>query len=588
VRGPAADAPRHATVGEMLRAAARAECGVTFADLQERETALGWREVYARARRVAAALAGLGVRAGDRVVLVLPTGPAFLDAFFGAVLAGAVPVPAAPPQRLGRLDEYHAAVARIVRATGARLVVTDAAVKRLLGVAVEASRPALGCAVAADLLGGRGELEREGAPDALAMIQFSSGSTVDPKPVALTHANLMAQVATIDQALSDDGGTVVSWLPLHHDMGLIGCLLYALYRPVPLVLIPPELFLARPALWLRALSRHRARSSPAPNFAYALCLKRIKDEDLEGVDLSNWRSALNGAEPISVGVLEAFAERFSRWGLDPRALRPVYGMAEASLAVTFSPPGRLARTLEVDARRLASEGAVAPGRRRLASVGVPVPGMEVEVRGPDGAELGERRVGRVWVRGPSVMEGYFGNAEATARALVGGWLDTGDLGFVEGGELFVCGRAKDVVIIRGANHPPQEFEECLDGLPGARAGCAVALGFVPPSDAAGGEELLILAERAERRATAAADEALADAIRNAVLRRTGVRPHTVAVLAPGTLPRTTSGKLRRAEALRRFLAGELEPPREVTPLRVAGAMTRSTLAFAKLRATSAR
>ena len=579
MKGEPAHAPRRTSVDDALRFASGCPGGITFVDLHEQESTLGWPEVRARARRVAGALAGLGIGRGDRVALVLATGPAFLDAFFGVTFAGAVPVPLAPPQRLGRLDEYHAATARMIRAAGARLVLTEARVKRLLGLAMEAARPELGCVVVEPLLASASELELHNAPEANALIQFSSGSTVDPKPVTLTHANLMAQVACVEQIMPSATArrqVGVTWLPLHHDMGLIGCLISAVYRPIPLALIAPEVFLARPALWLRTLSRHRATASAAPSFAYSLCLKRIKDADLEGLDLSSWRFALNGAEPVSVGVLDEFAARFSRWGFQPGALTPVYGMAEASLAVTFSPPGRPPRWLGVDPVRLAKERLAVDGERRVASVGLAVPGVELVVRDDDGAELGERQVGRIWVRGPSVMVGYFQDPVATARVLQGGWLDTGDLGFIADGELYVCGRAKDIVIIRGANHAPQEFEECLDGVAGVRQGCAVALGFQP--DDGGEEELLILAERA-----AQYDPSLEEEIRAAILKRTGVRAHTVRILQPGTLPRTSSGKLRRAEALRQFVAGELSAPRAVSRLRLAGAMARSTLAFAKSR-----
>jgi acyl-CoA synthetase (AMP-forming)/AMP-acid ligase II len=416
-------------------------------------------------------------------------------------------------------------------------------------------------------------------PEALALIQFSSGSTVDPKPVALRHAHLMAQLAALEAELpppTDVTPVGVCWLPLYHDMGLIGCLLSAVYYPGRMVLIPPEVFLARPALWLRALSRHRGFVSPAPNFAYGLCLKRVKDAEMEGVDLSHWRHALNGAEPVSLETLRRFSERFSRWGFQAGALRPVYGLSEASLAVAFPPVGRGPRALGVDARVLATERRVVDGSREVVSVGRPVPGCEVRVRDELGYELPERRVGRVFARGPSVMECYFGHPEATERALdAEGWLDTGDLGFEADGELFLTGRAKDLVIIRGANHAPQEFEECLEGVEGLRTGCAVALGFTPEGEQ--DEALLLLAEHAP----GAAVEGLEERVREAVLAGTGVRAHTVRVLEPGTLPRTSSGKLRRAEALRRYLAGELTAPRKVGMMGLAVEMAKSALAFVR-------
>jgi acyl-CoA synthetase (AMP-forming)/AMP-acid ligase II len=593
--GPPAPPPRHATVGASLAAAAGHPSGVTFVGLREAETRLTWGEVHGRAARVAAALRGRGVRPGDRVAVVLRTEPAFLDAFFGASLAGAVPVPLYPPVRLGRMEEYLAATGRMLRVSGARLAVTSPPVRRILGKAVEAAGPGLdlGVADAAALLaegagpglaGGGGAEGTPGrgaagpAPGDLALVQFSSGSTVDPKPVALTHAALAAQAAAL-AALVRPGpeDVLVSWLPLYHDMGLVGCLLGAASHPGPLVLIPPEHFLARPALWPRAVARHRGTISAAPHFAYAYAADRVADAELEGLSLASWRVALDGAEPVTAPALRRFAGRFAPHGLDPGALIPVYGLSEAALAVTAAPAGRPPRTERLDPARLAA-GAVAPGDREVVSVGAPIPGVEVEVRLPDGSPAGERRLGRIHVRGPSLMAGYLGDPAGTAEALRDGWLDTGDLGFAADGELFVHGRAKDVVIVRGANHAPSEIEAALEGVPGLRPGCAAALGFLPPD--ADGEALLLLAERA-RGAPAARDAELAEAARRAVRVRTGLSPHTVRILAPGTLPRTSSGKLRRAEALRRHLAGELAPPRRVTAAGLAVEVARSALAYAR-------
>jgi fatty-acyl-CoA synthase len=570
---------RFQTLHEALEATARSELGLVFVDAAERETRLAWSEVYARARRTAAGLARLGVRAGERVALLLPTSPGFMDAFFGTLLVGAVPVPLYPPVRLGRLEEYHRATARMLELSGAALVLTDSKVRLLLGAPVAQARPRLGCVTVEDVSRERGELVRGAPAQSLAVIQFSSGSTVDPKPVALRHDNLMTQLAALEAELpppEDRAPVGVSWLPLYHDMGLIGCLLSALYYPGGMVLIPPEVFLARPALWLRALSRHRGFVSPAPNFAYGLCLKRVKDSEMEGVDLSGWMHALNGAEPVSLETLRRFSERFARWGFRPGALRPVYGLSEASLAVTFPVAGRGPYALGVDGRVLATERRVVEGSRPVVSVGRPVPGFEVQVRDSLGHVLPERQVGRVFARGPSIMEGYFGLPEATVRALdEAGWLDTGDLGFEAEGELFLTGRAKDLVIIRGANHAPQEFEESLESVNGLRQGCAVALGFTPEGEQ--DEALLVLAEHSP----GAEVDGLEERVREAVVAGTGVRPHTVRVLEPGTLPRTSSGKLRRAESLRRYLANELTPPKKVKTVGLVVEMAKSALAFAR-------
>jgi acyl-CoA synthetase (AMP-forming)/AMP-acid ligase II len=580
LRGPPRPPSWHSTLPLALRAAVGHPSGVTFVDLAERETSLSWGEVHGRAERAAAALAALGIRKGDRVAIVLRTEPGFLDAFLGAWLAGAVPVPLYPPVRLGRMDEYVRATARMLRVCGARVVISRGGVKRLLGGAVEIARPELGCRDADELLAGTARLAREVAPDDLALVQFSSGSTVDPKPVALTHGALAAQVdALIASVTPGPEDALVSWLPLYHDMGLIGAPLGAMSYPGPLVLIPPEHFLARPALWLRAIARHRGTLSAAPSFAYAYAADRVKDEDLRGLSLSSWRFALDGAEQVSGEAMRRFAARFSRFGFDPGSLVPVYGLAEAALAVTFRRRESPLAGRRVDAVRLARDGVVAPGGREIVSVGAPVAGVEVEVRDERGHAVPEGRVGRIHVRSPSLMREYLGDARATAQALRDGWLDTADLGFVADGELYVYGRAKDVVVVRGANHAPEEFEAALDGVAGVRPGCAVALG-VDPEDG-GGEALLLLVER--RRRAREPDRAIEAGVRSAVLERTGIVPHTVRVLDPGTLPRTSSGKLRRHEAARRFASGELTAPRAASLLNLALDMARSQLAYARAR-----
>jgi acyl-CoA synthetase (AMP-forming)/AMP-acid ligase II len=574
------------------RASGLGERGLRFIDRRERETFVPWAEVVARAARTGAALTAAGVRPGNRVALVFPTGIEFFDAFFGALAAGAVPVPLYPPVRLGRLPEYHERTARMIRAAGARLVLADRRVRRLLGQAVAHARPALGCHAVGDLAAAppaaAGSLAAAAgrSPSDLALVQFSSGTTVDPKPVALSHRAVLAQTAVLNGFWPDTAAlrhSGASWLPLYHDMGLIGCVFPALERQTDLTLLGPEVFVARPALWLRALSRYRATVSPAPNFAYGLCVAKIRDEELDGVDLSSWRVALNGAEAVSAHTLRAFTERFARWGFRPEAMTPVYGLSEAALAVSFSDLGRPFRAERFERASLepgASPAADLEAGRELVSLGRPLPGFQIEVRSPVRRPLGEDRVGRVWVRGPSLMEGYLGRPRATARALSDGWLDTGDLGFLRDGELFLTGRAKDLVILRGRNYGPEEIEAAACTAPGARTGCAVAASWMPED--ADREELVVLVEAA-REATAETRRALPEAVRRAVAAAVGPPPDRLEVLEPGTLPRTSSGKLRRAEALRRWLAGELTPPDAVSPWRLAKAMAGSAVALARLR-----
>ncbi len=409
MRGAPAIRPEHATLTEMLAGAAQTEFSLFFVDRKERDHEVPMARVRERALSIAADLVARGVRKGDRVALVLPTCPEFVECLFGVLYAGAIPVPLYPPVRLGRLEEYHSKTAAMLRAVDAALVVTDERIRRFLGVAVQLAGPRLGSVIASSL-GGTNSIEVGLAADDVALIQFSSGTTNDPKPVALTHANLLSNLAAIARYLRDEGAphlVGVTWLPLYHDMGLIGNLLSAFYLPAPMVLLPPELFVAEPGAWLRAISRHRGTVTAAPNFAFGLCLKRIRDEELDGVDLSSWRVSLNGAEAVNAAVQRRFNERFARWGLRESALTPCYGMAEASLAVTFKPAGTGFRSLGIDAEKLALDGVAEPGAKELVSVGRPLAGVEVEIRDAAGVSLSPGRVGHIFVRGSSVMAGYF-------------------------------------------------------------------------------------------------------------------------------------------------------------------------------------
>ena len=554
--------------GLLARARGFPGTGLRLIDRREQASFVTWREVATRAEEVCGGLQAAGVRRGDRVALVYPTSFDFVFSFFGVLLAGAVPVPLEPPLRLGRLEEHMARTVRMVEAAGASLLLADGRVAPLLGRVGRSAR--LGVRTLARLPGGTPSLETVSS-DALALVQFSSGTTSDPKPVALSHRALTEQVRSLNAFWPDADGVVhsgLSWLPLYHDMGLIGCVFPALERPGTLTLIPPELFVARPAVWLRAISRFRATLSPAPNFAFGLCVERIRDEQLEGVDLSSWRVALCGAEPVAAGVMRAFQVRFAPWGLRPEALTPVYGLSEASLAVTFSDIDRPFAARRFERERLLRDGEarIAGDGVEIVSVGKPLPGLSLEIVDGAGRRLPAGRVGRVRVAGPSLMEGYLGRPQATRHVLRDGWLDTGDLGFEDGGELFLTGRAKEVIILRGRNHLPQEIEAAVDRVPGVRRGCAVAVAHLP--EGAPGERLLLLVE-ARKGTPRDVFPALAEACAGAVRAEAGVSPDEVVVLPAGTLPRTSSRKLRRAEALRRHLAGTLTPPRGWTALRLA-------------------
>jgi fatty-acyl-CoA synthase len=563
IQGPSAPSVKFSTLHEVLAAAAGTEHGLTFVGMQE-ETWLPYREVYRRARRAAHVLIELGIRPLDRVAIVMPTSSRFMDAFFGTVLAGAVPAPLYPCPRVGRKDDYDACITHMLRAIGTRLILADAPTRITLEAAVEAVRPELGCRVVEELSldTSREEAQVVVDPEALGLIQFSSGSTSSPKGVALSHSSLVAQLAMLDMVLGEDRiptDKMVTWLPLYHDFGLIGCLLMSIYMQIPIVMMAPDIFIIRPHSWLRAISRHRGTLTAAPNFAYELCMRRIPESELAKLELHTLRHALNGAEPVSATLMQAFSQRFARCGLRQRGvLCPVYGLAEATLAVTHTTRERSrVRWLDVDAGVLAREGRVVEGTRRLTSVGIPMPGVDIQIRDDAGDDLPERKVGRIFVKSLSAMQGYFAAPEATAEVLSGEWLDTGDLGFEDQGELFITGRIKDLVIIRGANYSAETFEDCVAGLEVLRPGWVVAAGFVPEDSV--NEELLILAERNESLGAndSADDSAAMRAIRQTILEATGVRAHTILMLPKGTLRRTSSGKIRRRDALDRFLAGDL-------------------------------
>lgn len=534
--------------------------GLRFVDRGEEARFVGWPELVRAARRAAGRLRAWGLPPGGRVALLYPTCPEFFDALLGTLLAGGVPVPLCPPVRLARLPEYHRRTGAMLAAAGTTLLLTDPRIGALVADSVATARQ-LGCAVEAARLADLPSAEPlalAAEVDDLAMVQFSSGTTGGPKPVALSHRAVVAQVEVLNahwKSLPEVSG--VSWLPLYHDMGLVGCVFTALHARKEVTLLPPEAFVARPALWLRTLSRYRGVVSPAPNFAYALCAERIRDEELEGVDLSSWRIALNGAETVSASVMRRFVERFAPWGLRPEALSPVYGLAEATLAVTFSDLERPFRSVRIDRQILSARGEVEPleDGAEIVSVGRPLPGFEVAIRDDAGRDVGERGVGRVWARGPSLMEGYLDRPRESAEALADGWLDTGDLGFLLDGELYLTGRAKDVVVLRGRKYPPHEIEEAVRGVAGVRPGSVAAVGDAGGEGAS--EELVLFVERRSARGRAEGEDLVAEC-RVKVLEATGLAADRVVLLAPGLLPRTSSGKIRRSEALRLWKEGLLD------------------------------
>ena len=529
-------------------------------------------ELYERALAVASELRQRGLEPGQTVAIMLPTCAEFFYAFAGILLAGGIPVPLYPPFRADRIAEYATRQANILRNAESRFLITfrqAESLARLLQPRVPTLRAVLNAERLAspsihDETAATGwkpatDLSHSGRSSDIAFLQYTSGSTGDPKGVVLTHRNLLTNIRSIVNGLDvrpDD--VVVSWLPLYHDMGLIGAWLAPLVFGVPLVVMSPLAFLARPERWLRAIDRHRGTLSPAPNFAYELCVRKIPDKDLEGLDLSSWRAALNGAEPVRASTLERFQTRFAPHGFRREAFLPVYGLAEASLAVSAPAMGAGYKVDRVEREALESEDRAIPASPENAkalefvSAGRPLPDIAVRIVAADGRNLGERIEGRLWFRGPSATSGYHRNPAAT-RDLVQeeGWLDSGDRAYLADGEIYITGRAKDVIIKAGHNLYPHEMEEIVGRLPGVRTGCVVAFGA--PDERSGTERLVIAVEArnmADRR------QIVAEVMRE-IDQTIGVPPDLVEVLPAHSIPKTSSGKLRRSETRRLFLEEKL-------------------------------
>jgi fatty-acyl-CoA synthase len=497
-------------------------------------------DLHAAALGVSGALRRMGLRRGDLVALALDEAEAFLTSLYGASLAGVLPASLHPPGATRDLGSYCALTAGALRASGARALVTSRRVVEPFD-RERGACPDLRIVVTyEELVGQAGQVGQVGpdepALDDLAFVQFTSGATSEPKGVALTHRNLCENVSAINGPhglATTDADSAVSWLPLHHDMGLVGMALGPLYVSRPAVFLETHAFVRRPVEWLRAISRHRATISFAPNFAYDLCVRRVRDSDLEGLDLSCWRVAGCGAEPIHAPTLSAFAARFRACGFRETSFLPGYGLAEHVVAATFAPRGRLLRT----------DGA-------LVSCGVPLPGHRLRIIDGEGADLPEREVGEILLAGPSVMQGYFEHGAVTCPPPVDGWLPTGDLGYLADGELYVCGRVKDLIIANGRKIYPQDLEWGVDDLSGIRRGRTVAFGT---ADAAGRDRLVMIVEPNGTVEPAQ----LAAGVRRRVADLCGLFVDDVVVAPGGTVGRTSSGKVQRAITRARYERGEI-------------------------------
>ena len=545
------------TLGRRIEAAAAGGGGVTFVS-DPASPRVPWAQLHADARAVAGELHRRGIEPGDRVALLGPTSRPLVTALQAVWLAGGVSVVLPLPYRMGALADFVVQTRRRINEASAAAVLLDPSLAPFVAPA-DGDPPLVPLP---DLMAGADRAGSEvfepatADPTATAVLQYTSGATGDPAGVVLPHATVLANLDAVAAAVGLDpaGDVLVSWLPLYHDMGLMGLLTLPMVTGADLVLATPQDFLAAPGRWAQWLSEYRGTISAGPNFAYAMLARALGG--MQGIDLSPWRIALNGAEQVDTGTMEDFVAAGARHGVDPGAVLPAFGMAETVIGATLPPPGRGLVVDALDRHALSTVRRAEPipersaGARQLARLGRPVAGLQLRVCDPElGAVLGERQVGEVELRGTSLMAGYHNQPARTAAASHDGWFRTGDLGYQVDGELVLCGRLVDVIALDGRDLYPEEVERAAAGAWGVRPGNVAAFavdrpgsGFVVVAEVRGGEPATI------RRDVAVRVEAV-----------TGMTPDEVMLVAPGSLPKTTSGKLQRGRCRQQFLAQELQP-----------------------------
>ena len=533
---------------------------------------LSYRQLKAGAAGVAAGLQQAGLVPAEPVAIMLPCGTDYFFSFFGILMAGGVPVPVYPPARPSQLEDHLLRHARILANCLAITLITvpeASKVARLLkshvpglkNIVTVAELMASGTDVSAPAVGGSD----------IAFLQYTSGSTGNPKGVVLTHANLLANIRAMGITVRASPKDVfVSWLPLYHDMGLIGAWLGSLYYAMLLVVMPPLSFLARPERWLWTLHRYRGTLSASPNFGYEYCLKRTRDEDLQGLDLGSWRGAFNGAEAISPDTLQQFTSRFADYGFHATAMMPVYGLAESSVGLAFPPMNRGPLIDRIDRATFMRSGQAKPlaetGQHalRFVSCGYPLPGHQIRIVDQTERELPERQEGRLEFRGASTTSGYYRDADNTRKLFHQDWLDSGDLAYMANGEVYITGRVKDIIIRAGRNIYPHELEEAIGNIPGIRTGRVAVFGSADTGSAT--ERLVVLAETRNRDADER--EQLRIGINTLATDLVGAPPDEVVLAPPGTVLKTSSGKIRRAASRELFEKGEIGKRRRSMPWQV--------------------
>jgi len=542
----------------------RPDAGMRFILEDGSEKKFTFRELEDEVIRRARWLLSLGIQKGDHVAFIVPGPLDFVLTFLGATYTGIVPIPLYPPMGFGKLDAYIRDTAKTLSIARTKVLITQKKVEPILW-SLMGQVPTLKDIVCVERFEGPPPANApEPAivdPDDVCFLQFTSGSTAAPKGVIVTHRSLGANGYQIMQnglEVDIENDLAMSWLPLYHDMGLIGFVISPLTAGLETCFIPTLNFIKRPSCWMELASKHKATITFAPNFAYGLAAKRTAPEKVKGLDLSRLRLLGAGAEPNNPATLQGFLDHFAPAGLKPEAMLPVYGMAEATLAMSFSHLDEPFRTEVLDGEIYATEGRAVPlpveqraGRTTVefVSCGWVWPDHEIKIMDEDGKVLPDRKVGEIVFSGPSVAAGYFENQEATSRSFRPDGLRTGDLGYMVDGEVFVTGRKKDLIILNGRNYDPQSIEWVIADIPGIRQGNVIA--FSRPGDNT--EELVVVAETKDKQDL----QALAHQIREAVRENHAMNPADIVLLPAGALPKTTSGKLQRQKARAQYLEGTL-------------------------------
>lgn len=521
---------------------------------------LTYADLYKGASAIATGLRKYGLDTGQTVALMLPTGKDYFLSFMGVLLAGGIPVPLYPPARIDQLEDHLRRHSTIVANCEAEVLITFKQARQVARL-LKAQVPEIHDIFTVDEISDFNILEefplRE--PSDFAFIQYTSGSTGQPKGVVLTHQNLLSNIRAMGDWMTVTAeDVIVSWLPLYHDMGLIGCWLGSLYYSCLFVVMSPLEFLARPERWLWAIHRYRGSISAAPNFAYELCLKRIKPDYIDGLDLSSMRAMLNGAEAVSPKTIKRFTERFQPYQLDPHAYMPVYGLAENCVGLAFPPMGRLSLVDRIDREIFSNSGRAVPvthdtNALEFVACGQPLQENEIRIVDELGKEVAERQQGRLHFRSTSMTCGYYKNPQQTAKYMHQGWFDTGDMAYLANGDVFITGRIKDIIIHGGRNLYPAELEEAVGTIEGVRKGCVAVFGAKDRER--GTEKLVVLAE------TRLKDDTLKETLRQAINKKTvdviGTPPDHIVLAPPHSVLKTSSGKVRRSASREMFEQGAI-------------------------------